>query len=97
MRILDCSACQAAGSCRLEQQARNEPCPSIDPMHCGLTMRLSGSGIAAAGPVLEYACTRCKERVRAYTVRPPPKAPPRSFADPILPTVTDGDIPDTLE
>jgi hypothetical protein len=93
--ILDCTECQARSSCTLEQKARAEPCPSIEPSHCGLTMKNVRVERGTAGPQITFAC-KCGERGTAHTHRPPSREKKHDFRDPVLETPTDGHIPEEL-
>lgn len=96
MMVLDCDECQGASLCEIPQKASGQPCPSIEPMHCGLSMRHQGAALHESGPHISFSCTKCGETGTAYTSRPPPP-PRRSFTDPILPILYGKGIPDTLE
>ncbi|TAK03632.1 hypothetical protein EPO34_00515 [Patescibacteria group bacterium] len=97
MLILDCSECQANASCALGQKARAEPCPAIEPGHCGLSMRHQSVVAREPGPQISFVCVKCGAHGLARTTRSPSAEKKVSFADPVRPTVSGGGIPDTLE
>lgn len=101
MFIFDCTDCQQFKTC-MKPQKEKDACPSIDPpMCCGDTMRMRSSVASDktdepnVGPTMTFHCIKCKKEGRVFTSREP-EPPRKSLADPVMPRVNDGKIPQDI-